>query len=571
MTDIHWDRLEPHTRAPSFEQGLQARVADPLWLLARQWQMGEFRGEDAASPVQVRCTATYSPLSSFRSEAEAGAVTEAFDGTVPLEVRVEAEAVEEGPAAFAHSAEAGLQLLRRLEQAGLPELRATFRDALPLTIAAEQLAGLPAREQRRLQLLARRSLDGRALATLSGATLDGFGLDAFTRVTVEDLIATTVAELDARFAGPGTSGGTWAEERLEYQFSLAASTDAGEVVLGATEYPGGHLDWHAFDVDAGLVSHGLGTTPASTIEINAIPVPLRYGGMPASRWWELEEGTVYFGGIEAGPADIARLCVAEYATIYGDDWFLVPVRLPVGTVARIPELEVVDVFGGVTTVRSCAELDEAALAPGEERTWSFFELSGDPSASSAASPWLLLCPALGDSLDGTPLETVTFVRDEQANLAWAVEESVEIASGHSLARRLGWGLRDRSGEPGASASSHWSYRLQQQVPPYVIPLIPERIDSASPEVMLRRARMQAWDEIPDTSVVGARGRILAPEQPLRLYEEELPRGGLRVTRGWQLTRDRDGGRRLWMSRRRRPGRGERGSGLRHDVIDRGAG
>ena len=31
--------------------GLQARLYDPLWLLARQWQIGEFQGEDNGSPA----------------------------------------------------------------------------------------------------------------------------------------------------------------------------------------------------------------------------------------------------------------------------------------------------------------------------------------------------------------------------------------------------------------------------------------------------------------------------------------------------------------------------------------
>ena len=36
------------------EFGLRAQIADPVWFLARQWELGEFRGEDAAAPVRVR-------------------------------------------------------------------------------------------------------------------------------------------------------------------------------------------------------------------------------------------------------------------------------------------------------------------------------------------------------------------------------------------------------------------------------------------------------------------------------------------------------------------------------------
>ena len=33
-----WYRLEPNTVDTDVEEGIQARIADPLWLLARQWQ-----------------------------------------------------------------------------------------------------------------------------------------------------------------------------------------------------------------------------------------------------------------------------------------------------------------------------------------------------------------------------------------------------------------------------------------------------------------------------------------------------------------------------------------------------
>ncbi|HWH64809.1 MAG TPA: hypothetical protein VNS99_01860, partial [Gaiellales bacterium] len=43
----------PVTRSTGVEDGLSARLADPLWMLARQWQLGEFRGDDAGSAVSV--------------------------------------------------------------------------------------------------------------------------------------------------------------------------------------------------------------------------------------------------------------------------------------------------------------------------------------------------------------------------------------------------------------------------------------------------------------------------------------------------------------------------------------
>ena len=43
-----WNRLEGRPRSADFERSLRAEVRDPLWFLTRQWQFGEFEGEDAA-------------------------------------------------------------------------------------------------------------------------------------------------------------------------------------------------------------------------------------------------------------------------------------------------------------------------------------------------------------------------------------------------------------------------------------------------------------------------------------------------------------------------------------------
>ena len=49
-----WRRLEGRPRTVDFERALRAEVRDALWFLTRQWQFGEFRGEDAGSPVDAR-------------------------------------------------------------------------------------------------------------------------------------------------------------------------------------------------------------------------------------------------------------------------------------------------------------------------------------------------------------------------------------------------------------------------------------------------------------------------------------------------------------------------------------
>ena len=89
-----WTRLEPQCRANDVAEGLAARIEDPLWLLARQWQVGEFQGEDTGSPVVARWRGQVAKLS------------RSYLGSIPPNMRVEAPrfAVDLRAAAFRETA-----------------------------------------------------------------------------------------------------------------------------------------------------------------------------------------------------------------------------------------------------------------------------------------------------------------------------------------------------------------------------------------------------------------------------------------------------------------------------------
>ena len=74
---------------------------------------------------------------------------------------------------------------------------------------------------------------------------------------------------------------------------------------------------------------------------------------------------------------------------------------------------------------------------------------------------------------------------------------------------------------------------------------------------------------PDGSPMPIRpkGRILEPDRALSLFEEEVPRAGVRITRAYQYARWIDGSTHLWIARRKQPGRGEGSSGLRFDIVE----
>ncbi len=85
-----WNRLEARPRTIAFDRALRAEVRDPLWILCKQWQMGEFRGSDAGSPVFAKVRMDTTQLTKYRP---AGLATEVFEADVPLEAKVEQRAV----------------------------------------------------------------------------------------------------------------------------------------------------------------------------------------------------------------------------------------------------------------------------------------------------------------------------------------------------------------------------------------------------------------------------------------------------------------------------------------------
>src|SRR5947209_12559687 len=85
-----YNRLESRPRAHDFARSLRAEVRDAMWMLTRQWQLGELTAEDAGSPIDARLVTR--KLTVDRVKLGDGA-PEVYDDTVPLEAAVERESV----------------------------------------------------------------------------------------------------------------------------------------------------------------------------------------------------------------------------------------------------------------------------------------------------------------------------------------------------------------------------------------------------------------------------------------------------------------------------------------------
>lgn len=375
------------------------------------------------------------------------------------------------------------------------------------------------------------------------------------------------------FSEPTSEEQTWVPDRMEYKFAISGrmpvASDKSEIVLEANEYQEGRLEWHSFTINP---SSSFGSGNIELKQYESIPTPVWYKGMPAKRFWEFEDAQVDFGSMKAGPEDLTRLLFIEFALIFGNDWFTVPIEMALGSLCRIHSLVVTDTFGKRTFIRPYIDVDPPnspwrmfCISPKRNIEISYVEL---PNYNKFKKIFFLP-PVLGPSLESPPLEEVMFLRDEMANMAWAVEHVVESAGGKPRNRFEAFQEKKRrqekenvTQEKSALSSASVAYRLATSVPDYWTPLIPVKDVSS---IKLQKAAM--LDES-FTKLIESEGEILKSNGNfLKIYEEEVPREGARVIRTYQYTRWIDGSAHLWIGRKKQAGKGEGSSGLRFDTIE----
>lgn len=514
-----WSRLEVDPCAATYDDALTAALADPLWMLARQWQFGEFAGEDAGTPIAASGTARLWPLDRLSSQGQQSGSRPLTGSAAPVEALVEAEPPE--LAGRDYAARAGHFFLQLVGGLGVA---AAFRahPAFVLEDADPPTAGLGL-------LLAKRSIDGAKLAraiSSTGGIPVGIAVEAATH---GELVRLCLAWLDwYRGSLPGDLGSCRQEGRFGSAFALESGSGKASPRLDCAEYAGGHLDWHAFDIfapDGALQSAA--TTPIGPV----IPAPVRFAGMAAGRFWEFEDDRVNFGAIDAGPTDLGRLLAIEFALAFGDDWFVIPATLPIGRVAEIEALTIRDTFGVESTVRPMGLQDPK---------WQMFNLSSEAQGSA----WLALPSTAQGVIEGEPLEKVALIRDEIANLAWAIELRTQDEAGlprdHPPPNSI-----DEGGLAGETVGGKATYRLMAGVPEHWFPLLPTH---EAQDISLRLDDDPALGNPAKAEARGPRGALLRRNDAGRnmvVNSQEIPALGATISRRVQFARGPNGERFTW--------------------------
>jgi hypothetical protein len=584
-----WTRLEPQVTNADIAITSNARVFDPLWLMTRQWQVGEFQGEDAGSPVQARVRATAAPLTRAvfgELPAPGSGVTptvQPYDPMrAPLETLVERRRMRAADATDSRmlklAVEAGLHFLRMIE---LDTKAKKYRPAFLANYLLQQLPTQPPpitddATTRYVQRMVGRAPDARRLATAFRPSAPKIAFDAVLKITATDLTAVQavatawLAWYDALFAEPGSAADdAWVPPRLEYAVSVATRLSAAPqdgVTLSASEFDGGRLDWSSFDINT---TRAIDTTADhSFVPVNetTVPAPVTFRGAPAPRFWEMEDAKVAYGLVPVGPTDLAHLMMIEYAGSYGNDWYVIPLTTQVGTVTRVDSLVVTDTFGVRSLVRP---IGDPALPTPYFSLWqqSSRRYAGDALGGPIPNRFFLP-PTIARSTDGAVLEEVLLLRDEMANLAWGIERNVEGAAEAPVSLVTAApsnAVISPPAVPGASGLPR--YLLSSAVAENWIPLLPVQVRLQANGPLLSRLKRGAVLQ-PDGSnrVHHSQTETLASLGSGFLYDEEVPREGARITRRRRMARWIDGSTWVWTGYRNEVGSGEGSAGLEFDQL-----
>jgi hypothetical protein len=612
-----WARLEGRPRTNDFVRSLSAEMRDPLWMLTRQWQWGEFKGEDTGSAVFSELNVQNSPITRLSKGGGPNVLTDpgtftSGGGSVPMEARVEELTV---PLDYQTAVKLGQRWKKLLASNNLDYdsvMGQNLYKDIYLSNADLQFEEFKGVGKTDLQIASfetnkplnqtyeatrRRTLDGRKLlAYLKGTITLTIPIDN-TSLSTNDQSKITDAEnkfevwVENLFFSPASNA--WNDNQMEYQFACSvADKSVGNQpeVLTAEQYYHGHLDWYSFDIHKDPASPTIDNTLIDPIlaeeqdlittrKVEMLPTGVRFEGMPADRWWELEDGQVNIGKLDTGDIDVASILLAEFGLVYGNEWSVVPFKLPVGSLSKVKSIVVTDTFGGKTLVQT------AGASTGTNwQNWSMFTLSTNDGTGDDR---LFIPPVVHGLQESEPIEQINFIRDESANMVWGVEKIVPDGlgggmSGHESARAYRQQLNPAGNtkEFDNLDGTFAQYTLATQVPENWIPFVPKRVSNALTErqIFLRRGRMPRF--IPNVTLdAGLNEDFVLPrsflltEQGLGaldamdVHEEEVPREGAIVKTTFQRARWYNGKTYLWMGRRKSAGRGEGNSGLRFDQLE----
>lgn len=555
-------RLEGRSRDANNDSALEMRIADPLWMLGRQWQFAEFKAEDNGSPIAVKTNYSKRLANqfSFSNPGERRNI-----GNVPLEARVEAISIT--PIDLRSKVRVGQKfeaLIRSNFSASessalIDELRVEF----PLTFHGE-----PDQKSRNFFNL------------MSGKVLDGGSLwqkitqNEFPNASFSPLLGITeklkVWYNELYLSTDGQS--SWESRNLVHKFSVHSQQD---IELNAPDYQSGQLDWFSFD--SATITSNPNENNVDSGEF--LPIRVSYAAMADKRLFSFEDSKLELAMMEVDQSDLIKLMMIDFSLTVDNDWFTIPLEMELGELCWVNKVFVKDVFG-ITTIINNDQNTGQYLNANPLKMWDTFKIRpsnllkqrGDNGEAlyKKEEHFLYLPPVTAFKQESKPLEELLFLRDEHANMVWGIEKTVrnEIGkptNGYDLHLELNGPFLKSPVEIESNDNGLPQYMLSSTVPTNWIPYLPFHVENSIDNIELRRAVMMR-NESTTVPVDIDPLSTLAQNDLLNIREEAIPRAGVRVQLTKQRVRGIDGKTYIWMGRKVLTGKGEGSSGLRFDQL-----
>lgn len=600
-----FNRLEARPRTHDFDRALRAEVRDALWMLTKQWQMGEFKGDDAGSLVSSKMYIEKTMLTKYKPAEHP---TEALDDKVPLEAKVEQRPIPflAGDLEIALDLRLviGRQWAKLLDKNGFSAFKAEYIKHYPIyDPKPEEPKDVyycsNQQSWRKHVAAAGRHIDGKKLYDEIVGNRDKHVATVDSDNTLDEVRSQALKELGDRFVKwydqlfyqphGQTPQDAWLPSNLEYQFECSAPQNSEEKVLSAKEYYHGHLDWYNFSIDEATTTLGQVEPSSQPEDFDApiirsfIPTPIQFDGMPNTRWWTFEEGKTNFGDIQPDTTDLNKLLLIEFGLIYANDWYLLPITLPAGAIANIRGMTVKNVFGENFWITATGKGQDD-----DPNRWTMYSMDIAGTENKPADLSFLVVPSVPKIQEGSPIEEIQLVRDEVANMVWGIETRVPLPSGESVpgreasqdtVRHLKRILKPSNPDlrETVEAAADLRYKVMSNVPENWIPFISTHEEGSIRETRLQRGSMLRVTDVDaqkkiHVERVKPRTNLLREglNQPNResyfINEEEVLRAGISLTQSFQRTRWYSGQIYTWLGVRKQTGRGEASSHLRFDYL-----
>ena len=572
-------RFEPRTRDDHFTEALSFKTFDPMWFLTRQWQYGRFEGNDCGSPI----TAKVKVKRTLVDALEVHDTQEEYTNNRPLEYDVEKVNRDITPFVRVESALYFTRMLKRKCLHAKEVLEKLMRE-IPLSRfeteeqgsddTVENLKQITNDKLEKLyKIYGSKTFDGYRLFEMIDHgrlaeynSFDGF-IDA-SQCYYRWFIRKYMPRHGERMDNP------WSSQKLGYDFSLKVSG----VEYEAHDYDSGSLSWYSFDTS----DKKRDFRESDTKYLSYLPTPALYPGSPRRNLWEFEDSRVSFGDLEGqGYSFLANAVIMQYVSMYGNDWLQMPLEVENGTVADIMCVLVKDTFGEYLCIDHNAQENDGNLPnAGFIDRWAMFQ-NTSPQAyvreDFSSSKGFFVPPTISRGEIGRPVEEVHFLRDEMANMVWAVEENINdgcggVRSGKTMADKIEDILKKQEGdEVAVDEDAEYSYLFQNRVPVNWIPFIPQKIKGEIRDILFRRGRMPVFynggyhSVRPSTSILRTtkeNGRVI----PFVVNEEELSAVGVKVMLTPQRVRWYNGESFMWYGLSKKFGGLQLNSGLMSDQL-----